>query len=207
MGYSPQGRKESDTTKRLHFTSLYFIIGPSSSPSYLLSKKTGVGRRASRDLTLTTSHPQTSLARKETYLWLRDSVRIGDRRLKGGRSCLIRRKITLTIKLPLRKWVAPSVWTPHHQTWMQTKVADFGRGAEQGLLSSVWRINQSSLQPLTVLSLWIWLEGFVTLICQTTGCKSVAQQQVQPKTVFIWPISYLFPSCLMKLYYGDNLSI
>lgn len=183
------------------------IIGPSSSPSYLFSNKTGVGRRASRDLTFTTSHPRTPVSRKETYLWLRDSVRVADNRLKGGRSCLIRRKITLTIKLPLRKRVASRVWTPRPQTWMQTKVADFGRGAEQGLLPSVWRINQSSLRPLTVLSLWIWVEGFVTLTCQTTGCKSVAQQQVQPKSVFIWPTWYFFPSCLMKLYYGDNLNI
>ena len=151
--------------------------------------------------------PGAPLSRKETYLWLRDSVRIGDNRLKGGRSCLIRKKITWTIKLPLRKQVARRAWTPRLQTWMQTKVADFGRGAEQGLLPSVWRINQSSLKSLTVLSLWIWLEGFVTLTCQTTGCKSVAQQQVQPKSVFIWPTWYFFPSCLMKLYYGDNLNI
>ena len=37
MGYSPWGRKESDTTERLHFTSMIFSIKISVQTIYLLT--------------------------------------------------------------------------------------------------------------------------------------------------------------------------
>lgn len=46
------------------------------------------------------------------------------------------------------------------------------------------------------------------LNCQTTGCESVAQGQIQPEDVFVWPTQYFVPYCLMKLFIMEkNLNI
>lgn len=76
---------------------LPIIIGPSSSPSYLLDNKIGGGRKTSRVLNAHYPSPtDPPFEEGDLFCDSRDSVRIGDNpKLKGGRSCVIRRKISL----------------------------------------------------------------------------------------------------------------
>ena len=45
VGYSPWGRKESDTTERLHFSLFYALHGPASSRPLNLQKGQNISKR------------------------------------------------------------------------------------------------------------------------------------------------------------------